>query len=77
MSAIKHLPEAARVQGISLHSTGDLKSSWVTLQYLDQASDWHELKMPLEDSLHLLYLLSGMVKENGLEAALLQATKRG
>ena len=76
MSAIKQLPEIARIEGISLLPTGDPKAASVTLQYTDQKHEWHELKMPLMDSLHLLYLLSGMVKEQKLESLLIEASKR-
>lgn len=56
--------------------TGDVNTATVSLQYLDAESEWHEWEMPLEESFYLLQLLSVMVKENKLEAQMLQLLKQ-
>lgn len=66
---VNHLPEVGRLQGICLYKQGSPEESYCTLQYTDRKDKelWHEVKIPLPDTLYLLDLLRALEKQHGLE----------
>ncbi len=64
---VNRLPEAAKVQGITLNKATPNHEDWFfQVQYTDTKGSWHELKMPMLDGLHLLNLLRAAEKEQHL-----------
>lgn len=67
-NGLTQLPDADRIEGISLVRGPSPRASHVKLQYSNARTGWCEVQMPLLDAMHLLNLLEAMSKENGLEA---------
>ena len=64
---LSKLPDAKKIQGISLYKEGDSYKDWYfNVQYIDSSDNWHELKISMLDGLYLKNLLSTAEKEQGL-----------
>ena len=64
---VNHLPDAAKVQGITLDKTAPRHEDWAfQIQYTDAAGNWHELKISMPDGLYLLNLLRTAEQEQNL-----------
>jgi hypothetical protein len=64
---LSKLPDAKKVQGISLYKEGRSHKDWYfNVQYIDESDKWHEIKISMLDGLYLKNLLSTAEKEQGL-----------
>lgn len=64
---LSKLPDAKKIQGISLYKEGHSYKDWYfNVQYTDDSDNWHELKISMLDGLYLKNLLSAAEKEQGL-----------
>lgn len=67
IAMLNELPEAKKVQGISLYKEGKSHKDWYfKIQYTDMNDKWNELKIPMLDGLYLMNLLGAAEKEQGL-----------
>jgi len=64
---LNHLPDAAKVQGIVLDKSATRHEDWYfQVQYTDATERWHEIRIPMLDSLYLLNLLRAAEEEQHL-----------
>lgn len=66
-NGITQLPDADRIEGISLVRGLSPQASHLKLQYRNAHTGLCEVQMPLLDAMYLLNLLEALSKENGLE----------
>jgi hypothetical protein len=51
------LPDADRIQGMSLERGQSPKESYVMIQYTDHKQQWHEVRVPFLSAMYLLNML--------------------
>ena len=66
--SITQLPDADRMEGVSLLAGATPQTIQVSIQYRNARTGWCEVKMPLLDALYLLNLLEALSADHGYDA---------
>lgn len=66
-AGITQLPDADRMEGVSLIPGATPQTTSVAIQYRNARTGWCEVKMPLLDALYLLNALEALAVDHGYD----------